>query len=342
MDKQKLLEDLQRASQEGLLSKEEISSITGVQQQESAVREEVSAKRFNLSEIFFVIGGIIVLIGLIILVAQNWSSMSYALRVFSTFGAGVAFFLGAIFLSKIGILRRLSDVFYILSALLTTGGYFVIFFREEFLRRFDVVLIVVPLLLLIQFGLTQFFTKKNLFTLINTAFGTWLFYSLTNKLMYDSVNTIGRNFLIYYRTMFVGLAYLFIGHFLQMRGKPFASFFDVFGILGVLGTSFALNIMAGFNSIRGFSYPQEFQVSSIWLFLFPLIIAATFFGSVYLKKTSFLFFGTLFLIAYLIRITAQYFSDVMGWPVALIFIGILVIGLGYLAIYINKKYIKKI
>jgi uncharacterized membrane protein YczE len=48
----------------------------------------------------------------------------------------------------------------------------------------------------------------------------------------------------------------------------------------------------------------------------------------------------LFLVAYLIRITAQYFSNITGWPIALIFIGIVIIGLGYLAIYINKKYIK--
>ena len=44
--------------------------------------------------------------------------------------------------------------------------------------------------------------------------------------------------------------------------------------------------------------------------------------------------------AYLVKITAQYFSSAKGWPIALMLIGIIIIGLGYLAIYINKKYIK--
>jgi hypothetical protein len=334
MDKEKILNDLRVAVNSGLISKNEVTSAIGLPKIDNANSGNSIIRRFGVSEILYFIGGIIVLIGLIILVAQNWMTMSYGTRVLATFGTGVAFFLGSLALSKTNTLGKLDNVFYILSAILTSFGYFVMF--EKFITEANMNLftILIPFLLLLQFGLTQFFTKKDVFTLFNAVFGTWLFFSITNVMISNSINRFGQNFDLY-RVILVGFSYLSFGYFLQIRQRPFSSFFDIFGILGVLGASFALNVMTGSSIFGGSS-----TAPAIWSGLFPLILLATLFGSVYLKKSAFLFIGMLFLVAYLIRITAQYFSNITGWPIALIFIGIVIIGLGYLAIYINKKYIK--
>lgn len=338
MDKIKLLNDLKEAVNNGTLTRGEVDSVLGFQPIVSEPQKNSLIRRLGISEIFYLIGGIIVLIGLVVLVAQNWMAMSYSLRVFSTFGAGVAFFIGAVALTKNRFLGKLDDVFYILSAILTAIGYSVIFMKFINQNNVNVFLILVPLFLLIQYGITQFFTKKNTFTLFNAVFGTWLFFTLTNVIISNSASVFGLNFHLY-RVMLVGISYLLFGYFLQSKQRPFASFFDFFGILGILGPSFALNVMAGIKVSSSFISGSS-NAPAVWLFLYPVLVVATLFASIYLKKTSFLTFGTIFLVAYLIRITAQYFSNVIGWPIALIFMGIVVIGLGYLAVYINKKYIK--
>jgi len=80
--------------------------------------------------------------------------------------------------------------------------------------------------------------------------------------------------------------------------------------------------------------------------LFDLILIAllfgAFYGSVYLKSRSMLTLGSLFLMAHIIKLTSKYFVDSIGWPVALIGVGFLVIGVGYITFYINKKFISAI
>ncbi len=331
MDKDKILSELKLAVGSGLISKSEVNNIVG----DTRVIETSSVvKRLGISEIFYLIGGIIVLIGLIILVAQNWMTMSYGVKVLTTLGVGIAFFIGAIALTQTKVLGKLNDIFFILSAILMAFGYFVTFQKFVGPTNENIFLILVPFLLLLQFGIAQFVTKKNVFTLFNAVFGTWLFFSITNTMISNSSNNFGVNFNLY-RVLLVGISYLFFGYYLQLRQRPFSSYFDGFGVLGILGASFALNIMTGSNFLG-----LNTSASALWSVLFPLILVAVLFGSVYFKKTSFLTFGTIFLVAYLIKITAQYFADVTGWPVALIFMGIVVMGLGYLAIYVNRKYIK--
>jgi hypothetical protein len=50
--------------------------------------------------------------------------------------------------------------------------------------------------------------------------------------------------------------------------------------------------------------------------------------------------STGFLIAHVTFITGEYFADSMGWPISLVILGLVFIGLGYASITINKKFIK--
>ena len=77
----------------------------------------------------------------------------------------------------------------------------------------------------------------------------------------------------------------------------------------------------------------------MWEILFPGIVFGVVFLSVYLKSKSFLVFGSIYLMAYILKLTKEYFADSMGWPLALVISGLLLIGIGYAAFALNKKYI---
>ena len=58
--------------------------------------------------------------------------------------------------------------------------------------------------------------------------------------------------------------------------------------------------------------------------------------SVHLRSKALLTFGSLFLGAYLAKITGEYFSDSMGWPLALAVLGLLLMGVGFLAFRLKR------
>ena len=63
------------------------------------------------------------------------------------------------------------------------------------------------------------------------------------------------------------------------------------------------------------------------------------YASTLAKSRTLLFTGTCAMIGYLGWFTGEYFADSIGWPLALIIIGIVFIGLSVFAVKINREYI---
>jgi hypothetical protein len=42
---------------------------------------------------------------------------------------------------------------------------------------------------------------------------------------------------------------------------------------------------------------------------------------------------------YILKITGEYFQDGLGWPLALVLAGLALIAVGYVAVYVNNKYL---
>jgi uncharacterized integral membrane protein len=61
--------------------------------------------------------------------------------------------------------------------------------------------------------------------------------------------------------------------------------------------------------------------------------------AVLLQSRAILTIGTLFLLIHTTFITGKYFAHTIGWPIALILLGFLFIGLGYWSVSISRKYI---
>jgi len=79
--------------------------------------------------------------------------------------------------------------------------------------------------------------------------------------------------------------------------------------------------------------------SELWQFLYFLVIFGGLYLSIYLKSQIILVMSTIFLIAHISYITSEYFADSLGWPISLVILGFIFIGLGYASVNINKKYI---
>ena len=80
-------------------------------------------------------------------------------------------------------------------------------------------------------------------------------------------------------------------------------------------------------------------IGGLFDLILVLLIFGAFYGSVYLRSGSMLILASLFLIAHTIKLTAEYFVNSVGWPVALICFGFVIIGVGYGTLYLNKTFI---
>lgn len=313
MDKLQTIAFIREQVAEGKISKEELLEIVKGSDAASFHLKEESSK--NLINVFYAIGAIIAVIGVIILVADNWDQIGFVGRVLVTLGISFAAYVsGLVF--RAPEQDKLSQVMFTISAALAPLGTYV-FLDEAGVDFTSGIQISAALVLSVIFGAALYISRKAILTLITIGFATWAYYALTIELFDTSYYGYDIDFLKW-ATMLLGVSYLLIayGH---RRSVPVQNILYGFGTLAILGAGI---------SIGGF-----FDL------LFIAFIFAAFYGSVYLKSRAMLALGALFLMAHIIKLTSEYFVDSIGWPVALIAVGFLVIGIGYGTFYLNKKYI---
>jgi hypothetical protein len=143
-------------------------------------------------------------------------------------------------------------------------------------------------------------------------------------------------------------------------GIFFATLFDLWklddNLIGtVMGTSLMCIAYAAGQSRHAAIAPFWYFIGSIILtfavfdaventpFELAFLGLSTFliFLSTYAKSRTLLLVSTLATLGYISYFTAEHFANTVGWPVALIFIGLALIGLGSLAVRLNRKYIKQ-
>jgi hypothetical protein len=128
--------------------------------------------------------------------------------------------------------------------------------------------------------------------------------------------------------LIIGISHLCLGQFLRNTkdGKHVSILVLLIGSLEMLGALFSFTFAKG---ILG----QVFEM------IYPGIILASMMLSVYRKTRSLLVISALFTIAYLVRISVVYFADSLGWPLILVIIGLVFIGLGYLVYNLNNRFL---
>jgi len=131
-----------------------------------------------------------------------------------------------------------------------------------------------------------------------------------------------------YRIAILGLSWLSFAYYFskrEMRFIPNVMYF--FGLLMLLGST---------ASLQGY-YPNA---SIFWELAFPFLIIAVFYGSIRIQSKIFLVLATLFTIGEILKLTAEYFSEGLGWPISLIVAGLIIMGVSYISFELNRRFLK--
>ena len=322
--KEEVLQYIRTLAEQKVVTKEEL---TEAYDSGSGIKADVVlTKKLGVAEILYYIGGAIVFLGISILLWQNWSTLGFGTKVLATLGSGIAaYFVGLLF-SRDKRTEAAGSAFYLISALVTPIGLWVVFDNAGFDASSYGSQSLISGIMLGTFLLSLFVFKKSIFTLFSVLFGTWLFFSLTSWMVGGAPLFNDWKFYMY-RVLVVGIAYMLMGYaFSKDERAPLSGFLFGFGILGFLGAALAL----------GEWKPNQ---NVFWELIYPALVFGALFLSVHVKSKAFLTWGTLFLMAYILKITSEYFSTGLGWPLALVIAGLAMIGVGYMSLSIKRKYL---
>jgi hypothetical protein len=269
----------------------------------------------------YVLGGVIVSLGIVFFVSQIWDYIGSVERITITLGLGLLITgLGSMLLEKYPG-QNISTVFYFIGGILIPSGAMVTLseLSTGFVSLWPVS---------ITFGLISLFYlalnyvhKRSILTLFAIANGTAFVYLFVESIIggsyyrYDDLQS--------YVIMIIGASYLLLAyHFRHGWNNTLTRVLYFFGTTSFLGAAFS----------RMFD-------SLIWQTIYFIIVVGFLYLAVYMKSRSVLVISTLFLLAYISYITSEYFAESIGWPISLVILGFIFIALGYFSINVNKKYI---
>lgn len=318
--KEEILQGIKELANSHNITKAEVLSVF------NEASPQVTKNNVTITDILYYIGGAIVFLGISIFVYQNWGSLNSFLRIFSTLGSGIAAYFVALLFSRNEKIKNAAVAFHLISALVMPLGLFVTFHESGINVDTLGMRALIPGILLFVYASSLAIFKKDLFVVFSVIFGTWFFFGFTDFIISGSP-VLGWHF-FEYRVLAAGISYILLGnYFSKTERKELTGFLYGFGVLGFLAAALSLG---------GWKPSQNV----FWELIYPGLLFVTLFLGVNLKSNSFLTFGTIFLMIYIIKITAEYFSGSMGWPLSLVVIGLLLIAAGYLFVYLRNKYIK--
>lgn len=266
-----------------------------------------------LSKLFGYIGGIFVFAGIAVFIAMYWDDFGSAARVIVTLGSGlIAFLMGLICLTNKKYERAATPLF-LMSSLLQPTGILVMLYEYASGGDARHGLLFMAAYMLVQQGCTFWAKGRTVLAFSAILFGCIFFANLFDILDINE-KLIG---------VVIGTSLLFIAYALnQSKHSAIAAFWYFIGAVVLLWSVF--------ESVK------HSALEPVYLGVCALII----FISTYVRSRTLLLVGTLAMLFYIGYYTAKHFANTVGWPIALVLIGIALIALSSLAVKLNNKYIK--
>lgn len=322
-------EQIKLAIQEGLKSGE----ITAGDIQSLLLSTKISTKErtSTLSKVLYSLGGIIAIIGVVSFVSDNWTNLGTAGRLIVTFGFSLLTYCTAIVLYKKNVQSALVQLFFVLSALIAAPAGFTLLDSFGAVDATSVYnQIGIALVLTVLYAYALYLTRKNVLHIITGVFFSWAYYATVGSLIKNSgySGDLIRDIAVY-TSMILGFAFLAYSSWLKTS----------------LSKNFALNLKRVASFYGGIAFffvliPALF-LTGFWDVLYPLLALAAVVLSINIRASSGLVISAVSVGFYVIHMSSKYFADSIGWAITLVIIGFLIIALGYLTYYLNKKYISK-
>jgi uncharacterized membrane protein len=326
-----LLSKIEEWVEEGLISPEQGQALWQREAKGAAISP---VRRVKADEIFVYLGSLVVFLALAFLVGLNWGELESAGRILSMLVPTVVMLaLGWRLRGSESAeearrlrLRRGAQALW-LGACLLSVLFFVVTFYE--LGLIDLSergpadpWVVVSCLLATgvagaAFILLPTITQSIAFHLCGSAalltFLGWLNYTL------PPLNHFLENLLILVIGLVAGGLCLALSEWLCVKKrKDLVGVSRIFGTLAILGFTFILATD---------EYPATWQKATMEAIAFLASIAFIA-ASVKRQSQTFLYSGAAFLLFLIIHVNLEYFADTIGMPIALLIIGVLLIGLG--------------
>lgn len=323
VENSELLDELRTRIQAGEIDPGAVQDLLNEFAQTSPANAEQPAPNLvgaqTVTRLLYIIGGIFITLGLLYFVSQIWDDLNSASRILISLGLGISFAgAGSLFMLRVPE-RELGSVFHAIGGFMVPGGALVTL--DEMGVALDAnwsITITIGAIFLFYLFLTLLHQRVvlSLFTFLN---GTAFAYLLTDSLLPDANRAI-----FDYLTMCLGASYLLFAHQLRQGwNERLSPLLLSFGTLGFYGAAFS-----------------QLRDTIIVEILYPLLA----FGGLVLatsiiKSRIMLVLCAFAIIAYIAYFTAEYFADSLGWPISLILLGFVIIGIGYLSISLNRKYL---
>jgi hypothetical protein len=218
--------------------------------------------------------------------------------------------------------ENIGMIFHLIGGLLIPGGAMVLLNELDLIKLTAWPFAITFGIISLFYFILNFGHKNAILTFFSIANTTAFIYLLVASLLDNSYYYISDD--IYaYLTMSIGLGYLLLTHsFRNTWNSNLVGILCFLGITGVLG--------AGFSRVFD---------SELWQMFYFVLVFGGFSLAIFMKSRSILTMSTIFLIVHVSYITGEYFADSIGWPISLVALGFLFIGLGFASITISKKFI---
>ena len=324
MNKDELLKTIEQMAYEKVVGKEEL--LRAFERGQKNIKVEGDLGQSKISQLLYYIGGGIVFIGIAILIGEHWVNLSNPVRILLTLGVGIGFFTAAVLARYSKETLRLAQAFFFIAGLLLPLGLGVTFDAAGLSMGESGVQTMAALILFAGFLTAYVIYEETVLLLFTIIFGTTLYYALTGLLEGATMRFDWR--FECYRSLVIFISYLCLGYYYFLgRERP--------GIMGWLLGVGSFGFLAITLALGGWKPTQ----SIFWELIYPFITFGFLYSSIALRNRVVLFWGAFALVAYLAKITSEYFANSIGWPLTLVLLGVIIILIGYWAVYLNKRYI---
>ncbi len=166
------------------------------------------------------------------------------------------------------------------------------------------------------------YTKIPVYTIWSSISATVLAYVFTWWTIESLDLLVTEPDIFLYVTLFLGLIYFVVAQHLN----------------SVLEKSHRRLVPLFFATATTFSLTAIVSLGGVWDAIAPLAIVGLMVYGTVSKSKVVLYLSSMFLVGYIVKITAVHFADSVGWPIALMIVGFLTIIIAVITFNISKKF----
>jgi hypothetical protein len=266
-----------------------------------------------LVHVLGVLGGTFVFAGIGVFIALQWSDLNSAARVLVTLGSGVVAFVLAVLGTRDPRFAKAATPLFLAAAVLEPAGMIVAFAEFGSGGDWRWASLVTSGTMAAQFGWTFLALDRSTLLFLGILFGTAFFW--TSLDLMDADGTL--------ISLVMGASMLLAAVGADRSGRSGITPFWYFAGASAFLYGF-------FDMVEGSPLEITFLAAA----------AGFVYGSVLLHSRTLLAVATLAILAYTAYFTGEHFVDSVGWPLALVAFGLVLIGLSALAVRIDRDYVR--